>query len=485
MNKAFIALFFYTVNPSGICMKKLALLFAFAVLLTSCANKSLTRYEELVPTLQEKGYDATIKKVKDEQEDLYGSNSEFLYYYDLGVLQHYNRNFKESADNFAKAEKIYDDLYTKSISNEAAAIATNDNVRPYRARPFELLLMYEFQILNYLAMMDLDGALVEVKRSQIMMTHLYQKDNEKVNDNGLLRYLSALVYDMDGSQDDAAIAYYKTVKAYDEGKLKLPSEVLEFVVENLRHSDREDDLNEFKDRIPESTQKATAIREQGQEIIVLGYAGHSPILGEQYMAGTFVSGGIVNLTYKDGETGKTDNITFPAPPITSGATGETFHIGFALPEIRKLKNKVDHFEVSLDNAPKIKPEKVLAVDSELKQNMEDERTTTMTRTAARVVLRTIAAQTAKQAMKTDNVLLNLATSIGTDVAQSQLEQADLRMGLFLPNSFYMTRIPVAPGAHKVTVTANSSDGGTVETFSFDNIDVKKGKKVFLVIPSIK
>lgn len=464
-------------------MKKIALLFIAAFLLVSCANKSLTRYEALAPTLEKKGFEETIKKVKDKEEDLYGSNSQFLYYFDLGVLNHYNRDFKESAANFAKAEQIYEDLYTKSVSNEAAAVLTNDNTRPYRARPFEILLMYEFQILNYLAMMDVDGAMVEVRRSQIALNALYQKDNKKVNDNGLLRYLSALVYELDGSTDDAAISYINTVKAYNEGSLKLPSEVLEFVTEGLRKADRENDLNALGKNIPATTPRASAVRENGQEIIVIGYAGHSPILGELYMSGTFISGGLINLTYKD-ENDRINTFTVAAPPISGAVTGESFHVGFALPKIRKLNNRVDHFEVSLDNSPRFFPEKVMDIGEELKRNLEDEKKTTVTRTAARVILRTIAAQKAKQAVKTDNILLNLITSIGTDVAQSQMEQADLRVGLFMPNSLYMTRIPVTTGKHKVVVTANGV-GGTVQAFEFDNLNVGKGQKVFLFIPAIK
>ena len=445
----------------------------------------MTRYEELAQPLEKKGIDATIEKMKKDQDDLYGSNSEFLYYFDLGCLNHYKRDFKESAANFAKAEQIYEDLYTKSVTNEAAAIVTNDNTRPYRARPFELLLMYEFQILNYLAMMDVDGAMVEVRRSQIAMNALYQKDQTTVNDNGLLRYLSAMVYELDGSSDDAAIAYINTVKAYKEGKLKVPDEVLQFVTEGLRHADRENDLVALGTQIPAMTPKASSIRETGQEIIVLGYAGHSPILGELYMSGTFISGGVMNLYYKDGETGERKTFTMVAPPVSGAGTGESFHVGFALPEIKKLYNKVDHFEVSLDGTARIRPEKVMAVDEELKQNMADEKSSRVSRTVIRVILRTIAAQKAKQAMKTDNILLNLLTSIGTDVAQSQIEQADLRIGLFMPHSLHMTRIPVTTGQHKVVVTSHGSAGETVEIFEFDKINVAKGQKVFLIIPSIR
>lgn len=453
-------------------------------MLTSCANKSMTRYETLAPTLEKKGFDATIAEVKKQQKDLYGSNSEYLYYYDLGVLNHYNRNFDESIKNFEKAEKIYDDLYTKSVTNEAAAIVTNDNVRPYRARPFEVLTMYQLQILNYLAKSDIDGALVEVKRSQIAMQSLYQKDQDKVNDNGFLRYLSALVYELDGEKDDAAISYYKTVKAYDESKMGLPNEVYEYVTESLRSLDREDDIKDLKKPELASTPKATAARQKGQEIVVIGYAGHSPILGEMYLSGTFVAGGVMNLYYKDGETGQKASFTLVAPPV-AGAGSETFHIGFALPEVRKHNSRVDHFEVSMDGATRFKPEKVMSVDDELRRNMEDEKTTTITRTAVRVILRTIAAQKAKKATNTGNGLFDLVKNIGVDVAQGQLEQADLRVGLFLPNSFYMSRIPVDAGSHSVSVAAQGSSGETVGVYNFDNIAVRKGQKVFLIVPAIK
>ena len=467
-------------------MKHLILLLTTVTLLfTGCANKSMTRYEALAPVFENKGYEATIAEVKKQQEDLYGSNTEFLYYFDLGVLYHYNGDYRESAENFAKAEKIYDDLYTRSISNEAAAIVTNDNVRPYRARPFEVLVLHELQIMNYLALKDADGAMVEVNRAQKAMTALYQKDNDKTNDNGFLRYLTALVYEMAGEPDEAAIAYYKTVKAYNENILNLPKEAREFIVEGLKRTDREDDIRKLGLDGTMPTPKANAVREMGQEIVVIGYAGHSPILGELYLSGTYVSGGALNLTYKDGKTGRMQSTTAIAPSVAGAGNGQTFHISFALPEAHPFRSKVDHFNVSVDDQSGFRPEKVMALDKELEMNLKDEFATTMTRTAIRVVLRTIAAQAAKKAMKTDNALINLFTSIGTDVAQSQLEKADLRIALVLPNSFQMTRIPVEPGSHEITVTAEGDNGNTVNIFKYSNVSVKKGEKRFIFVPAVK
>ena len=466
-------------------MKHLLLLLATSLLFTACANKSMTRYETLAPVFEQKGCEATIAEVIKQQEDLYGEKTEFLYYFDLGVLYHYNGNYKESAANFDKADKIYDDLYTHSITNEAAAIVTNDNIRPYRARPFEILVLHEMQIMNYLAQRNIDGALVEVNRAQKAMTELYQKDNDKTNDNGFLRYLSAIVYEMAGEPDEAAIAYYKTVKAYDENILNLPKEAREFIIENLRRSDREDDLKTLKLDNSVETPKAKAAYDLGQEIIVIGYAGHGPILTELRMSGTYVNGGMLNLTYKDGKTGKMESTNIGAPPVAGASNGQTFHIAFALPEAHSFRSRVQRFNVSIDGTSGIRPEKVMALDKELEMNLKDDFTNTMTRTAIRVVLRTIASQAAKKAMKSDNALFNLFTNIGTDIAQDQLEKADLRIALFLPNSFQMTRIPVEPGSHEVSVAAEGQDGSTVQVFNFGNIPVKKGEKKFIFVPAVK
>jgi len=466
-------------------MKHLLLLLATSLLFTACANKSMTRYETLAPVFEQKGCEATIAEVIKQQEDLYGEKTEFLYYFDLGVLYHYNGNYKESAANFDKADKIYDDLYTHSITNEAAAIVTNDNIRPYRARPFEILVLHEMQIMNYLAQRNIDGALVEVNRAQKAMTELYQKDNDKTNDNGFLRYLSAIVYEMAGEPDEAAIAYYKTVKAYDENILNLPKEAREFIIENLRRSDREDDLKTLKLDNSVETPKAKAAYDLGQEIIVIGYAGHGPILTELRMSGTYVNGGMLNLTYKDGKTGKMESTNIGAPPVAGASNGQTFHIAFALPEAHSFRSRVQRFNVSVDGTSGIRPEKVMALDKELEMNLKDDFTNTMTRTAIRVVLRTIASQAAKKAMKSDNALFNLFTNIGTDIAQDQMEKADLRIALFLPNSFQMTRIPVEPGSHEVSVAAEGQDGSTVQVFNFGNIPVKKGEKKFIFVPAVK
>lgn len=457
-----------------------------AVFLSACANKSMTRYEELSKPLQKGGFSAAIDAVQKNEEDLYGSNSVFLYHFDLATLYHYDGDYQKSADEFEKAKQVYEDLYTKSVSNEAASILTNDNVRPYRARPFEVLALYEMNILNYLAMHDLDGALVEARAADIALQQLYQKSNEKTNDAGYLRYLIALVYEMDGSKDDAAIAYYKTAQAYAEETTKLPAEAQAFIADALTRNGREGEIQTLKFPNAQVPRTPEAVAQANGEIVVVGYAGHSAILGEWMLSGTYVRGGILNLTGKNPQSGHVEALTIPFPATSLSAHGgTTVSVTIAIPERKDVPYAVNSFEASIDGQPvKFRPEIFADNTGNLNRNLKDERTTTLSRTAVRVLTRTIAAQVAKKQMETDNVWVNLLTNVGTDVASAQLEQADLRVALFLPHDVRVTRIPATPGMHKVTVLAVNRNGSAEKRYTY-TVNVKPGSKAVVIVPAIQ
>jgi len=49
----------------------------------------------------------------------------------------------------------------------------------------------------------------------------------------------------------------------------------------------------------------------------------------------------------------------------------------------------------------------------------------------------------------------------------------------------MTRIPVEPGSHEVTVAAEGENGGTVKVFNYGKVAVKKGEKKFIFVEAVK
>src|SRR5512135_1095304 len=80
-----------------------------------------------------------------------------------GLLLRYNGRLGESNEAFAAALSRQEDLFTRSVSNEAAALAVNDLLRPYRARDYELPFLHVYPALNYLELGDLEGAMVEAR----------------------------------------------------------------------------------------------------------------------------------------------------------------------------------------------------------------------------------------------------------------------------------------------------------------------------------
>lgn len=478
-------------------MKKWLLVIFSALFLCSC-SKSMQRFDQLNQAYMDNGFGAAINEIQTHKEDLYGENDKFLYYYDLGVLFHYNHDFDNSIEAFNRARQIYDESFTRSVTDEAAAMVSNDNARPYQPRPFEVLLLCEFQILNYLGKNDPDGALVEVKQAQIIAEQLYQKDNEKTNDNGFLRYLTALVYEMKGEKDDAAIAYYETVKAYKESSTALPKEVYGIVSDRLLVAEREGDFQNFG-LAPAPTVLAKNTRNNG-ELIFVSYRGRAPILRNVVYAGGFANNefffAVDDEAFKDLEgirvpfpTDALDELLGPlgvttamiptlfvAVPYPTGVTtvdaGNRDDIG------------VKSVEIEFKNGLTYTPELVYDANAELERNVADDRTVNMVRTVSQTLIKAAPLVLAnKVATEKAGALGGFASRVGGDAALRALAQSDTRIGSFNPRQITMTRIPVQEGSYQFEIRGKDDSNNVVKSYKM-SVPVKKGEKKVVLIPMV-
>jgi len=429
----------------------LCLLF-LCLFLASCASPSKLREEKIGKPVSAGSYEAAIEAIKKDKKDFYNSGDAFLYEFDLGLLYHYSQNYEESIKRLAAAEAILDELYTRSVSNEAAALLTNDNVRPYRSYPFEIQWLYQVQILNYMALGEIDEAVVEARRALLAIQALKEKEESKFNESGALQYLIALAYEWQKSEDDARIAYNNAKKNFTTYTPKLV------------------------EQIPENE----------QEIIVIGYAGVSPILGENKFWGTYARDGALVLYYKDAQGNRQTTSIF-APGLGGGGfSGSTMTIQFAIPQMVERASQTASFSVTVNESSNA-TEPFSNTKISLKKDLENGHTAILIRTATRVIIRTIAANKAKEKMKsaTGGGLANLLLNVGTDIATGALEEADLRLGSAMPLTLQVARIPVQPGKHTVKIDVLNNFGIKTGTFSEQNVNVKSGEKVFIFAPVLK
>ncbi|HZJ87968.1 MAG TPA: hypothetical protein VFC80_02315 [Sphaerochaeta sp.] len=91
--------------------------------------------------------------------------------YDLGILNHYSGNWEQSNQLLSESERLIEEAYTKSISQGFASYMINDAAKAYEASAYEELAINLIKALNYLALGESEGALVELRRAIEKQAH--------------------------------------------------------------------------------------------------------------------------------------------------------------------------------------------------------------------------------------------------------------------------------------------------------------------------
>jgi hypothetical protein len=129
------------------------------VFVSACSNY-VARSTLIRTALIEDDYDRALAAV----EEIDPSNSKLLYLYEKGLILHCRGDYAGSSEAFAQSEIVLEDLYTKSVTREAAALAISETIAQYRGDAFEAVFVNYYQILNYLGLGDVEGAMVECRR---------------------------------------------------------------------------------------------------------------------------------------------------------------------------------------------------------------------------------------------------------------------------------------------------------------------------------
>jgi hypothetical protein len=166
-------------------------------------------------------YRYALKLLTEYKEKGYGYNNRLMYYLDSGMVNHYAGNYRDSINDFERAKKIYDDLYTLSISKGVESWLVNDNTSPYRGEDHERVMINIFQAVNFMMLDDIEEAVVEardVDEELNLINSQYQpKEKNKYREDAFARFLAGVLYETEGSSSDlnnAYISYKKAVESY-------------------------------------------------------------------------------------------------------------------------------------------------------------------------------------------------------------------------------------------------------------------------------
>ena len=331
-----------------------------APLLLGCANRALVRFDAISKEASSQDFLAAINQVRKDRSSLYGSQSALLYHMDLGLLYHYANAYDSSVIFLENAVKVHDDLYTHSVTNEAAALLTNDNTRPYRGKAYEIAWLHLFLAFDYLALEHMDDARVEARQAQIFLDEVKRQagsDAKAYRDDGLCRTVAALIYEALGEKDDALISWYQAVKAYRQAKNPVPPDLARYAYAVLSANGREDDVKELG--LDSSAAPADSAF-GGGEIVVVGELGRAPTLGENVFWGTWVRDGVLVYHYQDAN-GHEITQALPAPGLPPQAyqsnrrgharqhtqSGTTLHVKWSMPALKEVPSQSRLLRVAL------------------------------------------------------------------------------------------------------------------------------------------
>jgi len=436
-------------------LKVFLLLVILFVLSCASTRSSKNQFIGINEKLISHDYQGALNQIEAAKDKFYKEKEKALYYVDAGMLHHYNGNFVQSNTLLSKAEKAFDELYTKSIGRGAASMLLNDNVLEYSGEDYEDIYLNVFKALNYVELDKFDDAFVEIRKINEKLSLLEQKHKKmakqfnkskdkkksfetgknKFHNSALGRYLSMLLYRAEGKMDDARIDKEKIDEAW-----QLQSHIYNF---------SKPSLNNYLSR----TGKA--------KINVISFNGRAPDKKANTLYVHTEKDLVVIGTTKENPHGKQNLETLDLIPWKDMKKG--YHFKFQLPFMKKRKSNIGRIEVTIDGKMSADLQQIEDIEKVALETFKIKEPLIYLKTITRTVIKGLFSTKRKEEMekKIDNALLGFAARLATDAIVDATENADLRISRFFPAKTFITEIEVTPGIHKIKVKYYSKNGSVL------------------------
>lgn len=411
-------------------------------------------------------YDAALEQLDADSDDV-------LELLQRGLLLSYAGRFTESNDAFHRAEDRIDELYTKSVSREAAAFVTNDATLPYTGWAHERVLLHLYSALNYLSLGERDGALVECRRVGLLLDQMQDgREGKRYQQDGFAEYLAGVLYADDGDGNSAMVSARRALSAYDEQQEWLGQPVPELVVHDaIGWAERFNFLQEaeeLKERYPEQAASYQPRRADQGDVLLIYESGFVSKLVEIRVDFPILKSDtpddeeFAEVVYSRGPKG-----TYVAPSDVE----IDYWVSVALPQMVHEPPFQTHARMRSTDGASVGTEPVEDV-SAIAQLLFDEK-------AGNRAVRTIVRGLAKYGMTKAAEEENEALGVIANIFGAATERADTRSWSMLPDKMHMARLRLPEGTHRVVVEVLDVDGQVAQTATFDDVIVRPGDLTLL------
>ncbi len=429
-------------------MKKILFSVLLLAVFAAAGCKSVDSMSKAEAHVAEAQYDDAVALLEQlEETSYYKEKNRLLYCLDYGILCHYAGKWDESNKYLHEAEFLAEELYTKSLSREIGSYLINDRVKEYAGEDYEKIYIHIFKCLNFIALGDNDGAMVEIRKANLRMQLLedrYRKEVAGFNSSGeseysiapvknhfhnsaLSRYLGTLLYRQDGAADDARIESEWLERAFLEQK-----KVYGFQMP----------------QIPETGKSRNRTL-----LDVVAFSGLGPVKESLDFTVT-ASGGLVTFSVSGlNDDAVKDLLTFNVLPI--GNFKGINVIRFEVPVLKERSSVPDRVVVRLDDGMgSVRELELLENMNSISDDIYKRRLPfTVLKTALRVVGKKAGSEAGESAIteSSGNSTLGILSGLVFDIVAAATERADLRGCYFLPAFASVGEFSVEPGIYDITV----------------------------------
>jgi hypothetical protein len=440
------------------------------VLLAGC-GPSVNRYLLIDASLRAhdpKGADAIVQQAEKE----YGDKSRVLYGMDRGMTLQLASDYQQSNIVLEQAEEELDRLYTRRIRTETLAFMTNDTALPYEGDPYEQVLINVLKALNYAVLGQWQDALVEARRIDHRLNVLSDRTKEKdaYREDGFARYLSGILYEINGDVNNAFIAYRNAYETFEAtrawSQTAVPTQLREDLLRTAEALHFTQELAEYRRLFPDTKWETSQSLQPLAQVVVISYNGRAPRKEDQFLDLPISLNALQLVLLNRGIMQPNRQSNRGVDTVLYGLNGRVVRV--ALPRLVPQKTQVSVDTVNLiqeENGTRVTLSTELVhnvtamADKALSERMAGITVKALSRAAAKFATAEAITRGSQQLAGKDagpwvGLLVGLLTK-GLAVAS---EEADKRSWQTLPDEIHLARVWIPPGRYQV----QSSAGGSLD-----------------------
>lgn len=278
---------------------KLGLCFA-TTWFASCASYT-QQSEKVRAAVYDHNYDAALEKIE-KSELSKAERDKVLFHLERGTIFYLKENYKDAAKEWSAATRRMEELYTISVSSQAASLAVNESYSDYEGEEHEKILSTVFTALAYFANNEPNKAIVEARKTNELFKVLNREASTQSNYNSdsFAHYLAGLIYESKMEWDAAIVEYRLGLDAARENKTWYGNVSAKPIAESLgrlaEFRRRSELVSQLKSEFPGITWTPMQKLAESGEVFVVYEAGRSPIKYPEDVAFP-ISGSIVRLSF--------------------------------------------------------------------------------------------------------------------------------------------------------------------------------------------